>query len=65
VPIFVTSEVLESSQTLLSTNGVLSGLDEIHRSGVEANRTQPEEVEMEGKSFRSLRRGEWLKPAEK
>lgn len=65
VPIFVTLEVLESNQTLLTTNGNLSGLDEIHRGGVEANRTQPEQVEMEWKSFRSLPRGEWLKPAEK
>jgi hypothetical protein len=67
VPIFVTPEVLESNQYLLTMNGIFPGLDEIHRRGLEANRTQPEEVEMEWRSFRSLPRGEggWLKPAEK
>jgi RNA polymerase sigma-70 factor (ECF subfamily) len=65
VPIFVTPEVVESSQTLLSTNGILSRLDEIHRRDVEANRTLPEEAEMEWKSFRCLPPGDWLKPAEK
>jgi bifunctional DNase/RNase len=67
-PIFVAPEVLESNQTLLTTNGLIARLDEIHRKGVEADRILPEDVEMEWRSFRSLPRGNmcgWLKPAEK
>jgi RNA polymerase sigma factor (sigma-70 family) len=53
-PIFVLPEVLESNQYLVTTDAIISGLDEIHRKGVEANRTLPEETEMEWRSFRSL-----------
>jgi bifunctional DNase/RNase len=66
-PIFVLPGVLESNQYLVTADAIVSGLDEIHRKGVEANRTLPEEVEMEWRSFRSLPRGggRWLKQAEK
>jgi uncharacterized protein len=65
-PIFVMPEVLESNQYLVTTDAIVSGLDEIHRKVVEENRTLPEEVEMEWRSFRSLPRGgRWLKQAEK
>ncbi len=57
-PIFVAPEVLEANQTLLTTNGLLAGLNEIHRKSIEANRTLPEETEMEWRSFRSLPRGD-------
>jgi uncharacterized protein len=65
-PIFVMPEVLESNQYLVTADTVVSGLDEIHRKVVEENRTLPEEVEMEWRSFRSLPRGggRWLKQAE-
>jgi RNA polymerase sigma factor (sigma-70 family) len=66
-PIFVMPEVLESNQYLVTNGAIVSGLDEIHRKASEENRTLPEEVEMEWRSFRSLPRGEhpWLKQAEK
>lgn len=66
-PIFVLPGVLESNQYLVTTDAIVPGLDEIHRKVVEANRTLPEEVEMEWRSFRSLPRGSgrWLKQAEK
>jgi len=66
-PIFVTPEVLETNKSLLTSNSIVSRLDEIHRKGLEKHRVQPEEVEMEWKSFRSLPQGgeDWLKPAEK
>jgi RNA polymerase sigma-70 factor (ECF subfamily) len=66
-PIFVVPGVLESNQYLVTTDAIVSGLDEIHRKVVEANRALPEEVEMEWRSFRSLPRGggRWLKQAEK
>lgn len=63
VPIFVRPEVLETNKTVLTSQTVLPGLEEIHR---EIREKQPEDMEMEWKSFRSLPRGgEWLKPAEK
>ena len=60
-------EVLESNQYLVTTDAIVSGLDEIHRKVVEENRTLPEEVKMEWRSFRSLSRGggRWLKQAAK
>jgi RNA polymerase sigma factor (sigma-70 family) len=65
-PIFVMPEVLQSNQYLVTTDAIVSGLDEIHRKGVDENRTMPEEVEMEWRSFRSLPRGgRWLKQADK
>jgi RNA polymerase sigma factor (sigma-70 family) len=67
-PIFLVPQVLEANQTLLIINGLLAGLDEIHRKVIEANLTLPEETEMEWRSFRSLPRGDiqgWLKPTEK
>jgi len=66
-PIFVMPEVLESNQYLVTTDAIVSGLDEIHRKVVEENRTLPEEVKMEWRSFRSLSRGggRWLKQAAK
>ena len=67
-PIFVMPEVLESNQYLVTSDAIVSGLDEIHRKAVEANRAMPEEIEMEWRSFRSLPRGDmhgWIKPAEK
>jgi RNA polymerase sigma factor (sigma-70 family) len=67
-PMFVTPEVLEANQTLITTDQIVAGLEEIHRRSVEANRALPEEVEMEWRSFRSLPRGDmhgWIKPAEK
>jgi RNA polymerase sigma factor (sigma-70 family) len=62
-PIFVMPEVMESNQYLVNTNAIVAGLDDIHRRVVEENRTLPEEVEMEWRSFRSLPRGggRWLK----
>jgi RNA polymerase sigma factor (sigma-70 family) len=66
-PIFVAPEVLEQNQTVLTTEGVLTGLEAIHHKSVEEERVLPEETEMEWRSFRSLPRGDadWLKPAEK
>jgi len=66
-PIFVTPEIMESNQYVVTADAIVSGLEEIHRKGVEENRTLPEEVEMEWRSFRSLPRGggRWLKQAEK
>jgi RNA polymerase sigma factor (sigma-70 family) len=66
-PIFVTPEVLEKNQTLLTTDGVIAGLEAIHGRSVTEGRAQAEETEMEWRSFRSLPRGEggWFKPAEK
>jgi bifunctional DNase/RNase len=65
VPIFITPEVLETNKTVLTSETVLPGLEEIHRKDLEEHPGVPEEIEMEWKSFRSLPRGEWLKPAEK
>ena len=63
VPIFVTSEVLETNKTILTGQTVLPRLEEMHR---ESREKQPQDMEMEWKSFRSLPRGgDWLKPAEK
>jgi hypothetical protein len=63
VPIFVTSELLETNKTILTSQIVLPRLEEMHR---ESREKQPEDMEMEWKSFRSLPRGgDWLKPAEK
>jgi hypothetical protein len=63
VPIFVTPELLETSETVLTSQTILPRLEEIHR---ESREKRPEDTEMEWKSFRSLPRGgEWLKPAEK
>lgn len=67
-PIFVTPEVLEqASEYLLTSEAIFTRLEEIHHKSVEKKRAQPEETEMEWRSFRSLPRGEggWLKPAEK
>jgi bifunctional DNase/RNase len=66
-PIFVMPQVLESNPYLVTADAIVSGLDEIHRRGLAENRTIPEEVEMEWRSFRSLPRGRgrWLKQAEK
>ncbi len=47
---------------------MLTRLEEIHRKSVEKTRAQPEETEMEWRSFQSLPRGDMsggLKPAEK
>lgn len=65
-PIFAMPQVLESNQYLVTADAIVSGLDEIHRRGLAENRTIPEEVEMEWRSFRSLPRGggRWLKQAE-
>ena len=66
-PIFVTPEVLESNPYLVNSSAIISGLDQIHEKVLAENRTLPEEVEMEWRSFRCLPRGEgrWLKEAEK
>lgn len=66
-PIFVTPEVLESNPYLVNSSAIISGLDQIHEKVLAENRTLPEEVEMEWRSFRSLPRGggRWLKEAEK
>jgi RNA polymerase sigma factor (sigma-70 family) len=68
-PIFVTPEVLEQAgEYLLTSEAMLIRLEEIHRKSVEKKRAQPEETEMEWRSFQSLPRGDMgggLKPAEK
>lgn len=66
-PIFVTPEVLESNPYLVNSSAIISGLDQIHEKVLAENRTLPEEVEMEWRSFRSLPRGggRWLKEPEK
>jgi hypothetical protein len=60
-------EVMESNEYLVTTDAIVPGLDEIHRKVLQANRTVPEEAEMEWRSFRSLPRGagRWLKQADK
>jgi RNA polymerase sigma factor (sigma-70 family) len=65
VPIFVSPEVLETNETVLSSQTVLPRLEEIRRKDLEEHGGVLEEIEMEWKSFRSLPRGDWLKPAEK
>ena len=66
-PIYVMPEVLELNEYLVNNNGIVAGLDDIHRKSLAENRTLPEDVEMEWRSFRSLPRGGggWLKRAEK
>lgn len=65
-PIYVTPEVLESNPYLVNSNAIIKGLDQIHEKVLAENRTLPEEVEMEWRSFRSVpRAGRWLKEAQK
>jgi len=67
--IFVTPEVMEQvSEFLLRTRDILDGLEALQRKAIEEHRSQPEEVALEYRSFRSLPRGDasgWLKAAEK
>jgi bifunctional DNase/RNase len=66
-PIYVTPEVLASNPYLVNSNGIITGLDQIHERVLAENRTLPEEAEMEWRSFRSLPRGAggWLEESQK
>jgi hypothetical protein len=68
-PIFVTPEVMEQASAFtLTPRDIPDGLEALRRKAIEEKRGQPEEVELEYRSFRSLPRGDmggWLKAAEK
>jgi bifunctional nuclease len=66
-PIYVTPEVLEANPYLVNSSAIIPGLDDIQRRVLAENRTLPEEIEMEWRSFRSLPRGNggWIKRADK
>jgi hypothetical protein len=66
-PIFLTPEVLEQSQTLLTADGVITGLDALHRKSIEEERTPVlgDQYGMAVVSFPAKGEGGGFKPAEK